>query len=101
RGTARWNDGLIVIASEAKQSTAPQERWIASSLALLAMTRRARETGPSRIHVHKIPQQRIDLVVPALAREHAVMADAGLHVMHAPIAAHAGAEILGGECLAD
>jgi hypothetical protein len=31
----------IVIASEAKQSTAPlAEKWIASSLALLAMTER-------------------------------------------------------------
>ena len=42
----------------------------------------ARGTGASRIHMHEIAQQRIDLVVPALAREHAVMADAGLHVVH-------------------
>src|ERR1700754_3960754 len=53
----------------------------------------------SRINVHEIPQQRIDLVVPALAGEHAVMADAGLHVVDAPIGAYAGAEILRGERL--
>ena len=58
-------------------------------------------TSPSRIDVHEIPQQRIDFVVPAAAREHAVMADAGLHVMHAPIGAHPGAEVLRRQGLAD
>src|SRR6476660_548400 len=54
--------------------------------ASLAMTRRE-ETPDSGIHVHEIAQQRIDLVVPALAREHAVMADAGLHVMNPAVGA--------------
>src|ERR1700682_1494618 len=58
-------------------------------------------TGPSRIDVYEIPQQRIDFVVPALAAEHAVMADAGLHVVHLAIGAHAGAEVLRGQRLAD
>src|SRR5580693_3448114 len=60
-------------------------------------------TGPlnSRIHMHEIAQQRIDFVVPAFAREHAVMADAGLHVMHLAIGAHAGAEILRRQRLPD
>jgi hypothetical protein len=35
----------LVIASEAKQSIAPQERWIASSLPLLAMTATPREAS--------------------------------------------------------
>src|SRR5258708_36784153 len=51
-------------------------------------------TSRSRIDVHEIAQQRIDFVVPALAAEYAVMADAGLHVVHLAIAAHAGAETL-------
>jgi hypothetical protein len=55
----------------------------------------------SRIHVHEIPQQRIDFVIPAPAAEDAVMADAGLHVMHLAIGAHAGAEVLRGERLPD
>src|SRR6185295_9157329 len=58
-------------------------------------------TITSRIHVHEIPQQRIDLVVPALAGEHAVMADAGLHVVHLAIGAHAGAKVLRRQRLAD
>ena len=36
-----------------------------------------------------------------LPREHAVMADAGLHVVHLAIGAHAGAEVLRGQRLAD
>src|SRR6185295_3185995 len=57
-------------------------RWIASSLSLpcanasrlsQAMTGREWREPLSRIHVHEIPQQRIDFVVPALAGEHAVM----------------------------
>ena len=45
----------------------------------LRATTRNEAAITSRIHVHEISQQRIDLVVPALAGEHAVMADAGLH----------------------
>src|ERR1700752_4997642 len=66
---------------------------------LLAMT--WTELCLSRIDVHKIPQQRIDFVVPLLAGKHAVMADTGLHVVHLAIGAHAGAEVLGCERLAD
>src|SRR5258705_12098320 len=44
------------------------------------VSRAPRNDGGSRIDVHEIPQQRVDFVVPALAAEHAVMADAGLHV---------------------
>ena len=55
----------------------------------------------SRIDVHEIPQQRIDLAIPAPAAEHAVMTDAGLHVMHLAIGAYAGAEILRRQGLAD
>jgi hypothetical protein len=53
--------------------------------------------GASRVDVHEIPQQRIDLVVPALAREHAVMSDT---VVDAAIGAHAGAKVLCRERLA-
>src|SRR6266403_20646 len=60
-----------------------------------------RESRTSRIDVHEIPQQRIDFVIPALAAEDAVVADAGLHVVHLAIGAHAGAEILRGQRLAD
>ena len=55
----------------------------------------------SRIHVNEIPQQRIDFGIPLLAAENPIVADPSLHVMHLAIGAHAGAEILGGECLAD
>src|SRR6202790_3491028 len=58
-------------------------------------------TANSRIDVHEVAQQGIDLVVPAAAGEHAVMADAGLHVMDLAIGAYAGAEVLRGERLAD
>jgi mannose-6-phosphate isomerase-like protein (cupin superfamily) len=51
--------------------------------------------------VDEIPQQRIDFVVPAPAAEYAVMADAGLHVMHLAVGAHAGAEVLRRQRLAD
>jgi hypothetical protein len=61
--------------------------------ASLAKTGRVR-TEPSRIHVHEIAQQRIDFIVPAPAREHAVVADAGLHVVHLAVGAHTGAEVL-------
>src|SRR5690242_13298778 len=70
----------------------------AAPVTLTAITR---AQIPSRIHMHEITQQRIDLVVPALAGEHAVMADAGLHVMHLAIGAHAGAEVLRRQRLAD
>src|ERR1700688_61730 len=49
-------------------------------------------TASSRIDVHEVAQQGIDLVVPAAAGEHAVMADAGLHVMDPARGARAGAE---------
>src|SRR6266481_8799716 len=57
--------------------------------------------GGSRIDVHEIPQQRVDFVVPALAAEYAVMADAGLHVMYLAIGAHAGAKVLRRQRLTD
>lgn len=56
---------------------------------------------PSRIDVDEIPQQRIDFGVPLPAAEDSVVADAGLHVMHLAIGAHAGAEILRGQRLPD
>src|ERR1700723_4644667 len=55
----------------------------------------------SRIDVHEVAQQRIDFVVPAPAAEYAVMTDAGLHVMHLAIGAHAGAKVLRCQGLAD
>src|ERR1700686_3077112 len=58
-------------------------------------------TASSRIDVHEVAQQGIDLVVPAAAGENPVMADAGLHVMDLAIGAHAGAEVFGGGRLAD
>src|SRR6516164_2110810 len=60
-----------------------------------------RHWSPSRIDVDKIPEQRVDFIVPLLAAEHTVMADPGLHVMHSPIGAHAGAELLGSNGLPD
>src|ERR1700760_3206993 len=58
-------------------------------------------TTASRIDVNEIPQQRIDLVIPLAPAEHAVVPDAGLHMMDAAIGAHTGAELLGGQRLAD
>src|ERR1700757_3661029 len=55
----------------------------------------------SRIHMNEIAQQRIDFVIPLPAAEHAIMPDAGLHVVNAAIGTHAGAEVLRGERLAD
>src|SRR6185369_7705754 len=59
-----------VIASEAKQSIslrcARNDGGDGIAIHWLAMTRRDRA---SRIHMHEITQQRIDLVVPAFARE--------------------------------
>src|SRR6185437_8322728 len=54
-----------------------------------------------RIDVNEIAQQRVDLVVPLLAAEHAVVSDAGLHVVDTAIGANAGTELLRGERLAD
>src|SRR4051812_7196319 len=48
-----------------------------------------------------ILHDRIDLVVPALAAEHAVVADADLHVVALEIGAQAAAQVVGGERLAD
>src|ERR1700685_2535097 len=45
--------------------------------------------------------KRIDLVLPALAGEHAVMADAGLHVMPFKIRTKVGAQVVRGNGLAD
>src|SRR5262249_30882836 len=45
--------------------------------------------------------QRIDLVGPAVAAEHAIVADAGLHVVALEIGAQPGAEVVGGRGLAD
>ena len=44
--------------------------------------------------MHEVAQERIDLVVPLLAAEHTIMADAGLHVVDLAVGAHAGAEVL-------
>src|SRR5581483_5522084 len=60
--------------------------------------------GPAirlRIDVNEIAQQRIDFVIPLAPTEHAVVADAGLHMVDAAIGAHAGTELLCGERLAD
>ena len=45
--------------------------------------------------------ERIDLVVPAVAAEHAVVADAGLHVVALEIGPQSGAQIVRGHGLAD
>lgn len=51
-------------------------------------------SGASRIDVHEVAQERIDLAIPAVTREHAVVGRRRPEVMHAPIGAHAGAEVL-------
>ncbi|WBL77041.1 hypothetical protein I3J27_29040 [Bradyrhizobium xenonodulans] len=38
--------------------------------------------GALPVHVHDIAQQRIDIVVSALAGEHAATADSGEHMLH-------------------
>src|SRR4051812_24173767 len=69
---------------------------------LLAMTlRETCPSPPSRIDVDEIAQQRIDLVVPAPAGKHPVMADAGLHVVDLAIGPNTGAEVLRCQGLAD
>src|SRR6202043_2127855 len=90
---------LTVIArSEAtKQSIPPWD----SGLLRSARNDGSRAVVGSRIDVHEIPQQGIDLVVPAPAAEHAVMPDAGLHVMYFAVSADTGAQVLRGQRLAD
>src|SRR4051812_9427665 len=52
-------------------------------------------------HVDRFPDDRVDLLLPALAAEDAVVADAGLHVMRAQVGPQAAAEILRRQRLAD
>ena len=48
-----------------------------------------------------VAHDRIDLVLPAPAAEHAVVADAGLHVVGAQVGPQLAAQVLRGERLAD
>jgi hypothetical protein len=43
---------------------------------------------------------RIDVILPALSIENAMMADAALHMMSLQIGPQTAAQLLGGECLA-
>src|ERR1700722_17774166 len=63
----------------------------------MARRRRARSIARQ----NHILQNRIDLVLPALAREHAVMADAGLHVVALEIRAQLAAQVVRRHRLAD
>src|SRR5262245_49371478 len=56
---------------------------------------------PSLARQDDILQERIDLVVPAVAAEHAVMSDAGLHVMALEIGTQSRAQLVRGRGLAD
>src|SRR5262245_31659255 len=56
---------------------------------------------PSLARQDDVLQQRIDLVVPAVAAEHAVVPDAGLHVVALEIGPQARAQLVRGRGLAD
>jgi hypothetical protein len=60
--------------------------------------------GPQKTRLfvgqNRVSHQRVDLAGPAAAAEHAVMADAGLHIVLLAIGPQAGTEIVGGYRLA-
>ena len=51
--------------------------------------------------MNDISHHRVNVVLPALAAEHAVVADVRLHIVGAHVGAQAAREVLRGECLAD
>src|SRR6202042_2002900 len=60
------------------------------------------DAGPALIaRQNHVLQNRIDLVLPALAGKHAVMADAGLHVVALEIGAELAAQVVRRHRLAD
>src|SRR5262245_24167040 len=75
--------------------------WAASGDRRGLSIRKTNPLASSGIDGHEVAQQRIDLVVPLPAAEHAVMSHAGLHVMHPAVGPHPGAELLRCERLAD
>src|SRR5262249_60461732 len=69
-----------------------------------ASVRRWSGVGPAPCagaRLYQVREPRVALVLPAAAAEHAVVADAGLHVMAPEIGAHVGAQIVRRHRLAD
>src|SRR6478736_6454206 len=67
----------------------------------LATALRTTNASRSVARQNNVLQQRIDLVLPALAGKHAVIADARLHVVALEIGTQIAAEVMRGDALAD
>src|SRR5207244_12673918 len=74
---------------------AGRKGWVETS-------RRATDLGPRSLACENdVPEQRVDLVGPAIAAEHAVVSDPRLHMVALEIRAQARAQLVRGRRLSD